>query len=208
MSSVGKDFLHTNISPKFSAKGWKTNNECFREELAKADRVEISVAYCSCDSLQELEKLVDEGNIKYICLILGMHFFVGFSEDSYKLVLEINEKWVKRGMGEIRLTHSFKHHEKLYCFYKNDQIFSVMFGSPNLSFLITERMKKPKQNDMAWLSNDPFYLKNSLEHMEILKMEEFTSNVVELEKYRSFESEKPKERRRSQKSKITFKKGR
>lgn len=179
-------FLVTYISDEFSEKGERTINECFREEMAKADRVEISVAYCGYNSLKEIDRLVEEGKIKYICLILGMYFFIGLWEKLYRWVIEIHEKWQKAGVGEIRLIDYFPSHGKLYCFYKNDHLFSAIIGSPNLSFLIpADKDIMPRQCEMAELIHKPSSLKLYRKRMEKLRSDRFSRNMTFLERYKN-----------------------
>ncbi|WP_083838591.1 restriction endonuclease PLD domain-containing protein [Mycoplasma wenyonii] len=179
-------FLVTYISPLFSEKGERTINECFRKEMAKADGVEISVAYCGYNSLKEMDRLVKKGNIKYICLILGMYYFIGLQDTFYKLVMQIHTKWQKKGVGEIRLVDFFKHHDKIYCFYKDGKISSTIIGSPNLSFLIkNNKNRKPRQHELGELIDKPSSLKRHKEYMEKLKSDRFSKNMTFLERYKN-----------------------
>ncbi|AFN65074.1 hypothetical protein WEN_01385 [Mycoplasma wenyonii str. Massachusetts] len=57
-------FLVTYIDSEFAEEGERAIDECFREEMAKIDRVEMFVAYCGYNSLQEIDRLVKKGNIK------------------------------------------------------------------------------------------------------------------------------------------------
>ncbi|WP_083838601.1 restriction endonuclease PLD domain-containing protein [Mycoplasma wenyonii] len=199
-------FLVTYSSSEFSEEGERTINECFREEIAKADKVEISVAYCGYNSLKEIDRLVEKGNIKYICVILGMHWFIGLWEDLYLLAIEINEKWRSKGMGEIRLVDYFPHHDKLYCFYKNDHLFSAIIGSPNLSFLITQERKTSRQYELGELIHKPSSLRRYRRHIAKLKSNNFSKNIVDLEQYKSVVVEEELNRwgKIIQKTKITY----
>ncbi|AHC40119.1 hypothetical protein OVS_00645 [Mycoplasma ovis str. Michigan] len=133
-------FLFTNIYPLLEELEQELLNDRFREELNKSDQIEIVVGFCSHKSLRELDALIFQKKIKRVCLILGMYYFNGIPESLHDLVLEINEKWRKAGIGEIRLVHAWKYHVKLYCFFKNNQIFSAIYGSPNLSFLFNREV--------------------------------------------------------------------
>lgn len=64
-------------------------------------------------------------------------------------------------------------------------MFSVVVGSPNLSFLFTKKMKKPKQYELAMYTNHPRPLWRAKIHIERLKLKAFSDNVVELEKYKT-----------------------
>ncbi|WP_052304248.1 restriction endonuclease PLD domain-containing protein [Mycoplasma wenyonii] len=176
-------FLVTDISPLFSEEGEKAINECFREEMAKADRVEISVAFCAGDSLQEVDDSVKKEKIQNICLILGMYYFIGLNPKLHTVVVKMNDEWKKKGIGEKRLVNYFPHHGKLYCFYKNDRLFSAIIGSPNLSFL-----KKPRQYEIAQLVHEHSWLMNYQKHIKKLKSYRFSKNVADLEQYKSIDT--------------------
>lgn len=52
--------------------------------------------------------------------------------------MQLNEKWRQLGIGEIRVTRSFKYHGKLYSFYKDGAIRSAIIGSANLGVMKLE----------------------------------------------------------------------
>ncbi|WP_083838605.1 restriction endonuclease PLD domain-containing protein [Mycoplasma wenyonii] len=200
-------FLVTYIDSEFAEEGERTIDECFREEIEKADRVKMSVAYFGRDSLQEIERLVKEGKIKYICLILGMYFFIGLQESMYNMVIKMHMQWQEKGVGEIRLLDYYPNHGKLYCFYKNGHIFSAIIGSPNLSFLIPMDKKiKPRQYEMAELIHKPSSLRRYRKRMEKLRSDRFSKNMTFLEQYKSVvTSEKINAKGKiKQKTKITY----
>ena len=179
-------FLVTYIDSEFAEEGERVIDECFWEEMEKADRVEIFVAYCGCNSLEEIDQFVKKGSIKNICLILGMYFFIGLQEAMYQLVIKIHTQWQKMGIGEIRLLDYCLNHGKLYCFYKNDHLFSAIIGSPNLSFLIPADKKiKPRQCEMAELIHKPSSLKLYRKRMEKLRSDRFSRNMTFLERYKN-----------------------
>ncbi|AHC40148.1 hypothetical protein OVS_00790 [Mycoplasma ovis str. Michigan] len=149
------EVLVTSICTFLEEQEQELLNDRFREELKKSDRLEISVGFCSYESLRELEKLILQMNIKKVCVILGMYYFNGFPEPLHKFTLEMNERWMKAGIGEIRLVHAWKYHVKLYCFFRNNQIFSAIFGSPNLSFLTERPVNHKAQKEMACLIKEP-----------------------------------------------------
>ncbi|PYC99546.1 NgoFVII family restriction endonuclease [Microbacterium esteraromaticum] len=80
-------------------------------------------------------------------------------------------------MGEIRITHSFKYHGKLYCFLKNDQIFSAIIGSPNLSFLKAKQDQLFNQYEIALFTNNTDTLQKSLNHIKSLKSSDVSKNI-------------------------------
>ena len=88
------------------------------------------------------------------------------------------------GLGEIRLVDFFPHHGKLYCFYKDGKIFSSIIGSANLSFLITKKMKKPRQYEIGQLTKDPCLLRNHKNHIKQLQSDRLSKTVSFLERYK------------------------
>ncbi|WP_052304254.1 restriction endonuclease PLD domain-containing protein [Mycoplasma wenyonii] len=167
-------FLYSNIWPLNLKRGQESIRECFLEELAKADEIRISVAYFSIGSLLSLDELIESSNIKKVCLILGMYGKKDFPESSYEIALSINEKWQRSGIGEIRMTKDWRYHGKLYCFLRNNQIFSAITGSANLSFL---HLRKYPQYEEAVFIEDPETLNDSLEHINDLLASGITENI-------------------------------
>mgnify|MGYP002515246950 CR=1 FL=1 len=178
---MGERFLYSDIPSLRPKEGEKTINDCFREELEKADQIEISVGFSSFLSLKELDRLVTEKNIKNISVILGMYFFNGFPKPLHQLALEINKKWKDAGIGEIRLMKSCKYHGKLYCFMKDKQVFSAIIGSANLSFLIATETTRLHQYEIALLTDTADVLQSSLDHIQTLKSENISENIGVLE---------------------------
>lgn len=64
--------LYSNILPLGTEDDQQTIIDCFREQLSKADYVEIAVGYVSRASLEELDNLIADYNIKQICLNIGI----------------------------------------------------------------------------------------------------------------------------------------
>ena len=133
------DLLYSNILPLGTSENQKTTIDCFSEYIAISESLQIAVGYVSCASLEELERLVDEYGIKYICVIIGMYYFDGMPENSYHTAMRINDKWQNNNIGEIRIVKTFKYHGKAYCFYGADnEPFSAIIGSANLGFIKPE----------------------------------------------------------------------
>ncbi|RAO94881.1 hypothetical protein DNK47_02690 [Mycoplasma wenyonii] len=173
--------LYSNTWPLLFDEEDKTIESCFIKELKKSDRLEIAVGFFSHNALEELDRLVIQQNIKNISLILGMHYFIGFSNNNLlELALRINEKWQRSGIGEIRITYAFRYHGKLYCFLKNNEIHSAILGSPNLSFLPlkTSSLQKCKQCEISLLLKNSETLKEIRNHMNVLKADSFSKNIT------------------------------
>ena len=132
------ELLYSNILPVGIEEGQTTISDAIKSEFEKSDMVEIAVGYVSKASLEELDNLVSSSNITYVCLIMGMYYIEGMPEGSYHTAIQLNEKWRQLGIGEIRVTRSFKYHGKLYSFYKDGAIRSAIIGSANLGVMKLE----------------------------------------------------------------------
>ena len=132
------ELLYSNILPVGIEEGQTTISDAIKNEFEKSDMVEIAVGYVSKASLEELGNLVSSSSITYVCLIMGMYYIEGMPEGSYHTAMQLNEKWRQLGIGEIRVTRSFKYHGKLYSFYKDGAIRSAIIGSANLGVMKLE----------------------------------------------------------------------
>ena len=61
------NLLYSNILPLGTDEGQNTIIDTFNEQITLSDRVNIAVGYVSRASLDELELLVEQNNIKQIC---------------------------------------------------------------------------------------------------------------------------------------------
>ena len=145
--------LYSNMLPLGVQDNQQTIDDSIREQIIKADRVDIAVGYVSLASLEELDKLITENDIKKIVLIIGMYYVEGMPEKSYHTAIRINKKWQDAGIGEIRIVRSLKYHGKVYCFYKDDKPFSAVIGSANLGVLKLEASNR-RQYELASLTED------------------------------------------------------
>lgn len=64
--------LYSDILPLAAEDGQQTIADCFKEQLTKADRLEIAVGYVSRASLEELDELAAKCNIGTVCLNIGL----------------------------------------------------------------------------------------------------------------------------------------
>lgn len=83
--------LYSNILPLGTNDGQQTIADCFKEQAAKADHIEIAVGYVSRASLEELDAMVSELDIKNVCLNIGMYYIDGMPEGSYHTAVKSTE---------------------------------------------------------------------------------------------------------------------
>ena len=171
--------LYSNILPLATLEGQDTIIDCFNEQIAKSDRVEIAVGYISRASLEELDHLVEEHNISSICLTIGMYFIEGMPEGSFNEALQLNKKWRESGIGEIRIVKAFKYHGKLYCFYKDGQPFSAIIGSANLGVIKLDANNR-RQYEISSITDDAAECREIADFIERLKIQNCSDNIASI----------------------------
>lgn len=171
--------LYSNILPLPISDGQKTIVDCFHEQIAKSDRVEIAVGYVSRESLEELDFLIKKHEIKSICLTIGMYYSDGMPEGSYNFALELNNTWREAGIGEIKLVKAFQYHGKLFCFYKQGQPFSAIIGSANLGVIKFDASNR-RQYEISSVTEDPLECSDIAEFIEKLKEHNCSDNIANI----------------------------
>jgi len=129
------EFLHSNFLPMRT--GNKNFLDKFYELLPQASLLNIAVGYVTCDSLVELQKLMEYNNrIHTLNLIIGMHYLDLFTKTEYNAAVDLNEYLTNTERGEVRLVTPFRYHGKLYSYSNLDGPFAGIIGSNNLSSIV------------------------------------------------------------------------
>ncbi len=171
--------LYSDILPLAAEDGQQTIADCFKEQLTKADRLEIAVGYVSRASLEELDELAAKCNIGTVCLNIGMYYIEGMPESSYHTAVKINRKWADAGIGEIRMVRAFKYHGKIYCFYKDSKPFAAIIGSANLGALKLEASNR-RQYELASLTTDADECREIAEFLNKLKQPSCSAKISDI----------------------------
>lgn len=171
--------LYSDILPLAAEDGQQTIADCFKEQLTKADRLEIAVGYVSRASLEELDELAAKCNIGTVCLNIGMYYIDGMPESSYHTAVKINRKWADAGIGEIRMVRAFKYHGKIYCFYKDSKPFAAIIGSANLGVLKLEASNR-RQYELASLTTDADECREIAEFLNKLKQPSCSAKISDI----------------------------
>ena len=159
--------LYSDILPLTLEDGKQTITDCFNELVASSDSLKIAVGYISNASLLELDSLVEKHNISHITLTIGMYYIEGMPEKSYHTAVNINEKWKKAGIGEIRIVRALKYHGKVYSFIKNRQPFASIVGSSNLGVIKPDASNR-RQYELSILIDSPSECVEVLDSIERL----------------------------------------
>lgn len=153
--------------------------DAIEREVSRADRIDIAVGYVSNSALEELDKWVEQYEVKDICLNIGMYFVEGMPELSYHTALRINKKWRELGIGEIRIIKAFKYHGKVYCFYKDGKPISAIMGSSNLGVIKLEANNR-RQYELSMITSDEEEAKEYASHVEELRKDNISANIADI----------------------------
>ena len=173
------NLLFSNILPLGTENGQKTIIDCFNEQMAKADQVEIAVGYTSMVSIDELDYLVDKNDIKSVRLTIGMYYIEGMPESAYHAAIKLNQKWRVLGIGEIRIVKAFKYHGKVYCFYKDGNPISAIIGSANLSAIKLEATNR-RQYELSAITTEPNEVLEIATHINKINQPIISVNIAEI----------------------------
>ncbi len=157
--------LYSDIPPVALPVGEKTIREFFHESVEQSDQIIIATGYASKNSLIELDEIVRQCHIKKTVVVLGMYYIDGIPESIYNTAIRVNEEWIRDGIGEIRIIKSTKYHAKLYCFFKNEQLFTAIVGSNNLGTISIDASNR-RQYELAVAVRDSHDCQSISQHLE------------------------------------------
>lgn len=169
------ELLFSNILPLSLKDGQRTILEAIIDNMQNYDIVNIAVGYISSESVIELDRLVTENNIKHISLIVGMYYYDVMTSKQYRTLMDINNNWIEKDIGEIRIINSFKYHGKLYLFQTENQ-YSAIVGSANLSVLKTDADTN-RQYESAVLTNSQEECNDIYDFINDLKDSSVSKNI-------------------------------
>ena len=169
--------LYSSIQPLPTTEHQCTFSEMFVSLASQSDRIDIAVGYISRSALEELDRIAEGSGVRYVNLLLGMYFVEGMPESAYRTALRINEKWVQKGRGSIRLIKSFKYHGKSYCFYRDGSPYRVIVGSANLGALKLDANNR-RQYELSVVLDSLQEVAELAAHIEALKEERVSTNIA------------------------------
>jgi HKD family nuclease len=125
------ELLLSNYQPaKFKNR---TTQNVWLENLSKSEQIRIATGFISSASLIELKKIIEVNEKPRIEMLIGMHYFNGFTKQQYDSALALNKTLQEQNRGIVYLSDAVPFHGKLYSFCDTNQCFSAIMGSSNLS---------------------------------------------------------------------------
>lgn len=171
--------LYSDILPLRMMDESDSITEHLCRELKSAQSVEIAVGYVSKASLEEIDRIATENNMKHVLLVIGMYLFEGMPESMYHTAISINKKWVNAGIGEIRMVRAFKYHGKLYAFYHDQNVKSAIIGSANLS-VIKQEASNRRQYEVSAVTTEQLECNEIATHIRRLASPACSARIDEI----------------------------
>ena len=111
------ELLNSNYLPVKTQN--KEFEKMFFKQLEDSNKILIASGYISEDSVADLLGLYKSGFQANLDLIVGMHYFEGFSTGQYNSLKDLSCILQCRNLGDVYLASSVKYHGKVYLFEKN-----------------------------------------------------------------------------------------
>ncbi len=171
--------LYSNIQPLGTSGSQQTFADLFNTQFQASDTLKIAVGYASIASLEELDRLVYKHKLKNVVLVMGMYFVHGIPRNLWRTAVQINYRWQKDGIGEIRLVRSLAYHGKLYLFEKDDHVHTAVLGSANLS-VIKPEASTIRQYELSMAVQEPQQILELQNHFDKLADKRNSENISKL----------------------------
>ena len=127
--------LNSNYPPLVTKT--RTFPDTFFSLLQKSISVKIASGYISEEAIAELLGLYNHGLKIEMSLVIGMHYFEGFTVGQYEALLTLAELLNENNFGNVFLSKVSKYHGKIYSFSSRKNDYSAMIGSSNLTKIST-----------------------------------------------------------------------
>jgi hypothetical protein len=125
------ELLNSNFPPLSTSA--QTFPDTFFSLLEVSTSVKIASGYISEEAIAELLGLYSRGLKTEMSLVVGMHFFEGFSVGQYEALFDFSELLSKNKLGNVSLSKASKYHGKVYSFNTDKNNYSAIVGSSNLT---------------------------------------------------------------------------
>lgn len=125
------ELLQSNYMPLVTdTKSFET---AFFNLLGDSKKIRIASGYISEDSITQIIGLYENGLHSSLELIVGMHYFEGFTKLQFDALKKLNSILESKNCGKVFLSTVSKYHGKVYSFIGNRNNQTVIIGSSNLT---------------------------------------------------------------------------
>ncbi|WP_295936182.1 restriction endonuclease PLD domain-containing protein [uncultured Alistipes sp.] len=113
-----------------------TTRKVWDKNLGIADNIKIATGFISSDSLIELAKIIELNDKPNIELLIGMHYFSGFTKAQYDSAIALHNILEEKKRGAVYISTSTMFHGKLYSFADSQKSYGALVGSSNLGSMV------------------------------------------------------------------------
>jgi hypothetical protein len=172
------ELLNSNFQPLKTALK-KFSDVFFDLFVDKASSTRIASGYVSEESIADLINLYETGYNKPLNLIIGMHYFEGFSYGQYYALLRLSDILAAKNTSGIYVSTVMKYHGKIYSFCQNGQ-YSAIIGSSNLTKIaLTRETAAERVHDTdLYIYNEA--VANDIENFIVTLQDKFCTNFKNL----------------------------
>lgn len=136
------------------------------QALKICETLKIASGYISSDALVDLKRIIELNRRPRLELLIGMHYFDGFTKNQYEAALTLNSFLQSNNLGFVYLANTLKFHGKMYSFTMQDATKTAVVGSSNLGSLY-DKVSRQYEADILLTGNESLTVHNSVN--EIIK---------------------------------------
>jgi hypothetical protein len=129
------ELLNSNFPPLITKT--RTFPDVFFSLLQNSTSVKIASGYVSEEAIAELLGLYNHGLKIEMSVVVGMHYFEGFTVGQYEALLTLADLLNQNKFGNVFLSKVAKYHGKVYSFNEHSNAYSAIIGSSNLTKINT-----------------------------------------------------------------------
>lgn len=146
------ELLFSNYPPaKLTQRSFQ---DYFGDTVTSASEIRIATGYVSASALAELTRIVEMNNGPKIEMLIGMHYFDGFSRNQFEGARKLGSVLNEKKLGSVYVATVFRFHGKMYSFSHSGKPFSSVIGSSNFSSVI-QSSERLYETDL--LIEDPIF---------------------------------------------------
>ncbi|WP_121812978.1 restriction endonuclease PLD domain-containing protein [Mucilaginibacter kameinonensis] len=203
------ELLLSNFQPAFFPD-FNTSRSYFETALRDCADLKIASGYISSDSLMDLKRVIELNKRPTLELLIGMHYFDGFTENQYDAACILNDYLISNNLGGVYIADTLKFHGKMYSFIMQDATKTAIIGSSNLGSLF-DNVTKQYETDFLLKGDDSIVIHTSVKEIinrigaplrsvtitDFLKFNKLLDNNLAVEKVDSSDLEDIKDKRTS-----------
>lgn len=141
-----------------------TQKNYIEQTLKVCEILKIASGYISSDALIDLMRVIELNRKPRLELLIGMHYFDGFTKNQYDAARTLNSFLKSNDLGFVYLANTVKFHGKMYSFTLQDQSKTAIVGSSNLGSLY-DKVSKLYEADILLTGSESLTVHTSLDEI-------------------------------------------